>query len=134
MVRKGRPLHAGDALGLTDALKAGGKPGDVPRFVSPDAPHPGGPRDERGHLRQGYSPTGDVPTFKAPSGRPAMTDYQPAEMTFGEQVVEALGEYVDAKLDYAEARRGPAAEYANPDPVDKAAQRLQAVLNKVSGE
>lgn len=56
---------------------------------------------------------------------------RPNAMSFGEQVVEALGEYVDAKLDYAETRRGPAAEYANPDPVDKAATRLQGLLDKV---
>lgn len=56
---------------------------------------------------------------------------RPNSMSFGEQVVEALGEYVDAKLDYAESRRGPAAEYANPDHVDKAATRLQGLLDKV---
>lgn len=56
---------------------------------------------------------------------------RPNTMSFGEQVVEALGEYVDAKLDFAETRRGPAAEYANPDPVDKAATRLQGLLDKV---
>lgn len=56
---------------------------------------------------------------------------RPNQMSFGEQVVEALGEYVDAKLDYAEARRGPAAEYANGDPVDRTATRLQELLDRV---
>lgn len=50
-------------------------------------------------------------------------------MSFGEAVVEALGEFVDAKLDYDRTRQGPSAEYANSDPVSKAAERLQQLLD-----
>lgn len=56
---------------------------------------------------------------------------RPNVMSFGEQVVEALGEYVDAKDDYARARRSVGGEFANPDHVDKAATRLQELLDKV---
>lgn len=56
---------------------------------------------------------------------------RPNQMSFGEQVVEALGEYVDAKDDYARARRSVGGEFANPDHVDKAATRLQSLLDKV---
>lgn len=56
---------------------------------------------------------------------------QPAKMSFADEVVEAVGELVDAKIDYAETRRGPAAECANRDPVYKAEARLTALLAKV---
>lgn len=62
---------------------------------------------------------------------PAPLGERPNQMSFGEQVVEALGEYVDAKDDYARARRGVGGEFANPDHVDKAATRLQGLLDKV---
>lgn len=56
---------------------------------------------------------------------------RPNVMSFGEQVVEALGEFVDAKLDYARARRAVGGEFANGDDVDKTATRLQELLDKV---
>ena len=56
---------------------------------------------------------------------------RPNQMSFGEQVVEAIGEHIDARISYAETRRGPNAEYANSDEVNKTAERLQALLDKV---
>lgn len=61
----------------------------------------------------------------------AMATEQPYQMTFGEQVVEALGEFVEAKIDYERSRQGPNAEYANPDNVNKTGERLQTLLDKV---
>lgn len=54
-----------------------------------------------------------------------------AKMSFAEEVVEAIGELVEAKLDYAETRRGPGAEFANHDPVYRAEERLQGLLSRV---
>lgn len=56
---------------------------------------------------------------------------RPNQMSFGEQVVEAMGEYIEAKIDYAEARRGVNAAYASHDTVTKSGERLQALLDKV---
>lgn len=62
----------------------------------------------------------------------AVYDERPAKTFFAEAVMGALDEYVDAKMEYAASRRDPAtAEYANPDPVYKAAERLQTLLGKV---
>lgn len=96
--------------------------------------------DERG--RRGYSPTGDVPTFRAPDstfekhngpGPDAQKEFEqtrPNVMTFGEQFVELLGEFVDAREQYAHARRHVGGEYANSDDMDKAGNALQAFLDK----
>lgn len=59
-------------------------------------------------------------------------DERPAKVFFAEAVMGALDEYVDAKMEYAASRRDPdTAEYANPDPVSKAAERLQTLLGRV---
>lgn len=51
-------------------------------------------------------------------------------MSYGEQVVEALGEYMDAKINYAQAYQSVGAEWANPEPVSKAADVLTRLLDR----
>lgn len=76
-----------------------------------------------------------LPKSKALAGRP-FTDAESGSdthinaMTFGEQFVEALGEFVDAREQYAHTRRGIGGEYANSDDMNKAADRLQALIDR----
>lgn len=56
---------------------------------------------------------------------------RPNQMSFGEQVVEAIGEHIDARISYAHSRLSSGAEWANPDEVTKSGERLQALLDKV---
>lgn len=64
-----------------------------------------------------------------PPSEPAVE--RPNKMSFAEQFMEALGEHIDARISYAETRRGPNAEYANSDEVNKTGERLEALVNKV---
>lgn len=61
----------------------------------------------------------------------ATTPERPNQMSFGEKVVEAIGEFVDAKINYAETRRGQNSEWANADEVTKTGEKLQTLLDKV---
>lgn len=102
------------------ALNAGGKPGDVPAFVPDGTPLPAdSPRDERGQLRDAAA--------RALSGPDGETINA---MSYGEQVVEALGEFVDAKISYAQAYQSVGGEWTNPEPVNKAADRLTKLLDR----
>lgn len=56
---------------------------------------------------------------------------RPNVMSFGEQVVEALDAFVEAKLDYDRSRHGSNAEYANPEHVSRTGNALQELLDKV---
>lgn len=55
---------------------------------------------------------------------------RPNAMSFGEQFVELLGEFVDAREQYAHSRRQIGGEYANSDDMNKAGDALQALLDK----
>lgn len=69
---------------------------------------------------------------RQPSTPPeASAPERPNQMSFAEQFMEALGEHIDARISYAETRRGPNAEYANSDEVNKTGERLQGLLDKV---
>lgn len=46
-------------------------------------------------------------------------------------LMDALGDYIDARISYAETRRGPAAEYASTDEIDKSAKHLEKALDDV---
>jgi hypothetical protein len=61
----------------------------------------------------------------------ATTPERPNQMSFAEQFIEALNEHIDARVSYNESRRGPNAEYANPDEMNKTEARLQGLLDKV---
>lgn len=52
--------------------------------------------------------------------------------TFAEQVVEAIDELVEAKIDYSNSRRSIGGEYANGDEVSKAQDKLVALLGRVA--
>lgn len=56
---------------------------------------------------------------------------RPNQMSFGEQVVEAIGEHIDARISYAHSRLSSGAEWANADEVEKTGARLQTLLDKV---
>ncbi len=79
--------------------------------------------------RQGN--TGLKPRCFVPGSVGIGTVERPNQMSFGEQVVEALNEHIDARCSYNETRRGANAEYANPDEMNKTEARLQALLDKV---
>lgn len=51
-------------------------------------------------------------------------------MSYGEEVVEALSEFIDAKISYANAYRSVGGEWANTDPVNKAADVLTKLLDR----
>ncbi len=53
-------------------------------------------------------------------------------MTFAEQVVEAIDELVEAKIDYAYTRRHIGGEFANADAVDRAQAKLTTLLGRVA--
>lgn len=57
---------------------------------------------------------------------------RPVQPTFAEQLAEAIGELVDAKVNYALARRDIGAEWANIQDVSKADARLTTLLGKVA--
>lgn len=52
-------------------------------------------------------------------------------MSLGEQVVEAVGAYIEAKIDYARARRSVGGEYANARDVERTATELQELIDRV---
>lgn len=56
---------------------------------------------------------------------------RPNKMSFAEQFMEALNAHIDAKISYAESRRGRNAEWANPDDMNKTEATLQGLLEKV---
>lgn len=73
-----------------------------------------------------------VPTVPVePEGRFDPRKLTPEPQPFAEQFMEALGEHIDARISYAETRRGPNAEYANNDDVVRSGLRLEGLLNKV---
>ena len=117
-VRGHRKVMRADERGLVRAaVNAGGKPGDVPKFVPAGTPMPEhNPRDEHGQLR--YA------ALCGPDGEDINT------MSYGEQVVEALDEYVDAKIRYDFSRRVSGEDYANPKPVSKAREALTKLLDR----
>lgn len=57
----------------------------------------------------------------------------PVQPTFAEQLAEAIGELVEAKIDYALARVAVGAEWASSELVNKADARLTTLLGRVAG-
>lgn len=112
-----RRLTMGDALGLTKLPKLReAKPHGQTRALKNFAP--GGLCAPRG--------SGEGSVKGAPDNWPTERNV----MSFGEQFVELLGEFVDAREQYAHSRRGVGGEYANSDDVNKAADALQKLLDR----
>lgn len=62
---------------------------------------------------------------------PAAAPEPEPEVSFAERLVDAISELIDAKLEYAEARRSQAAEYASSKQVHSAAVRIEELLHDV---
>lgn len=107
-----RRLTMGDALGLPK-VKPHGQTRALKNFA------PGGLCAPRG--------SGEGSVKGAPDNWPAE---RPNAMSFGEQFVELLGEFVDAREQYAHSRRGVGGEYANADDMNKAGDALQKLLDR----
>lgn len=77
--------------------------------------------------RRAYDPSLDP--------KPVYQHYAPAPVqpTFAEQLSEAIGELVEAKIDYALARVAVGAEWASSELVNKADARLTTLLGRVAG-
>lgn len=56
----------------------------------------------------------------------------PVQASFAEQLAEAIGELVEAKIDYALARVAVGAEWASSELVNKADARLTTLLGRVA--